>query len=110
MEATRQRAVAKASSITGTAMLDWASPVEETTDGWLFDPGGTTTTNAIDRQPITTRPKLYRAGLPAPDVTARDRMVVDGDTYTVIGDPSIWDGGDFAPGGGIVVELERVTD
>lgn len=110
METTRQRGVEKPSGITGAKALDWSTPDELTTSGWLFNPGGTTTTNEIDRQPITTRPTLYRGGLPIPDVKARDRMVYGGVTYAVVGDPAVWDGGDFAPGGGLVVELERVTD
>lgn len=109
MDATRQRAVAKTSTITNTTILDWSNPDEDTTSGWLLDPGGTTMPNEVDRQPITTRPTLYREGLPAPDVKARDRMVCNGVIYDVVGDPHVWDGADFAPGGGIVVELEKVT-
>jgi hypothetical protein len=110
MRVIRQRAAEVVSPITGATSLDWSNPVEDTTDGWLFDPGGTTMPNEVDRQPITTRPTLYREGLPVPDVKARDRMVVDGVTYDVVGDPHVWDGGTFAPGGGIAVELEKVSD
>lgn len=110
MQVTRQRAIATTKSeITGATKLDWSNPDEDATDGWLFDPGGTSMPNEVDRQPITTRPTLYREGPPVPDVKRRDRMVVAGVTYDVVGDPHLWDGGTFAPGGGLVVELERVS-
>ena len=81
-----------------------------TLDGgtWLFDPGGSVEPAGVDRAQTVTTPTLYAPGW-TPDLTAADRVTVDGRLWLIDGEPAPWG---FWAGGtaGTVVRLKATTE
>jgi len=94
--------------IEGDSAIDWTDPAEDTTDGWVFDPGGTQTGVDGDRFPIVTKPTaIWHGPISAtfPDVAARDRVDFHG-LWDVDGDPKPYPNGDSRLV--LAVELKKV--
>lgn len=71
-----------------------------------FAPGGMVEPIEQGREPVVLNPTLYWRKL-WPEILPSDRLVVRGDTYTVVGEPADWKGRSV---GGLVVQLLAVKD
>jgi hypothetical protein len=77
-------------------------PVEATSGGWLFAPGGST--ELLDGQnSVDWDVQLYRTGPPgAEDIRPADQVRVRGELFEVVGEPAVWRLG-------TVISLRRFT-
>lgn len=78
-----------------------AAAIDATVEGCLFAPGATSEQDTQAHQ-VVADAVLY-APEDAPALTARDQVVVRGQTYEVIGRPKLW------LGEGYEIPLRRVT-
>lgn len=88
----------------GRPTKTWTAPRDE--KAYAFDPGGSFEPFYPGREKVVTTPTIF-----APyslEVTAQDRITVEGDLYEVSGDPSYWK----SPAGkklGVTVPLKKVA-
>lgn len=105
---TRLRATTVLDPYSGESTdLDWDEPDSLDIPGCGFDPGGSIEPLEQGRGAVVTKPTVYA---PADaDITAADRLVVRGRTWSVVGDPALWRNPFTGWEPGLVVELEEVA-
>lgn len=69
----------------GNAVLDWSTPTETPTKGWMAQSSSTEDTDRRDAAVSTWTLVLG----PDEDVTAADRVAVDGTVYELLGAPNV---------------------
>lgn len=87
----------------GNTVDSWANPTEVGTVKALVEPRPTGETFTDGRNAITSGYTLYMP--PGTTVTALHRVRVRGSVWSVLGQPAVWEFGDWAPG--IVVQVGR---
>lgn len=93
---TRLRAATAVDPYSGDPAEDWTIPTSVTFTRCLVWAGGSVEPRSADRQAVEVD---IRVALPAgADVTARDRLIVRGKTYQVVGEPFDWRMGGYQPG------------
>lgn len=87
---TRLRAPMVTDPYSSTATLpDWPNAAALEIDGFGFDPGGSVTTDTVNRTQTVTTPTLIWWGSDVPDVLAGDRVRDEyGRVWHVAGNPS----------------------
>lgn len=86
----------------GNTVDSWAAPVERPVYGWGAPQSAEPKVAGVESVVVTL--ELLAPTFPVDD---RDRMVVDGVTYDVVGDPEDYNHGPFGYAPGMVVNLTR---
>ena len=86
--------------------VDWGASTELLLTAAAVAPAGSSEPVLDGREPVLTQTVVYLPG--QADVLAGDRMLVRGEVYAVVGDPSLWvDPWQQSPSG-LVVRLSKV--